>query len=368
VYFTMSVSAGIVGLPNVGKSTIFNALTRAGAQSANYPFCTIDPNIGIVPVPDPRLKTIRQFIPAQEIIAASVEIVDIAGLVRGASKGEGLGNKFLANIRDVNAILHVVRCFDDENVTHVEGGVDPVRDVEIIETELILADLQTVEKRLDKSRRAAKAQDKTELARVEVLEKVYAALDQGQPARGISLTSEESLLLRDSHLLTAKPVLYIANVAEDDLDGASPHVAALRDLAKSRNGEVIMVCGSIEAELSELAEEEQLEMLEGLGIDEPALNVLIRATYRLLGLQSFFTAGEKEIRAWTIPIGATAPQAAGVIHTDFEKRFIRAEVYTVGDLQQFQNEAGIRGAGKLRLEGKEYVVTDGDILHIRHNA
>lgn len=364
----MSVSAGIVGLPNVGKSTIFNALTKAGAQSANYPFCTIDPNIGVVPVPDPRLKIIEGYVPAQNIIPAAVDIVDIAGLVRGASKGEGLGNKFLANIRDVNAILHVVRCFDDENITHVEGGVDPVRDVDIIETELMLADLQTVEKRADKARRASKGADKSELPRIAVLEKMYAALDQGIPARAVDLTPEERQLLRDSHLLTAKPVIYIANVAEDDLDGKADYVQALRQLAADQNSEVILVCGSIEAELSELAEDEQQEMLEGLGIEEPALNVLVRATYRLLGLQSFFTAGEMEIRAWTIPVGATAPQAAGVIHTDFEKRFIRAEVYTVGDLQAFENEAGIRSAGKLRLEGKEYIVNDGDIMHIRHNA
>ncbi len=363
----MSVSAGIVGLPNVGKSTIFNALTRAGAQSANYPFCTIDPNLGVVPVPDPRLKEISKHVPAQKIIPAVVEILDIAGLVRGASTGEGLGNKFLANIRDVNAILHVVRCFEDDNIVHVEGGVDPRRDVEVIDTELILADLQTVERRMDKARRAAKG-DKSEAARVEVLQKVYAELDKGKPARSIQLDAAERALLRDSHLLTEKPVLFIGNVSEDDLEGNSPHVATLRQIAAEQNSDVILVCGSIEAELSELEDAEQLEMLEALGIEEPALNALIRATYRLLGLQSFFTAGEIEIRAWTIPIGATAPQAAGVIHTDFEKRFIRAEVFTVQDLQTYQNEAGIRAAGRLRLEGKEYVVADGDILHIRHNA
>ncbi|RAL22134.1 redox-regulated ATPase YchF [Lujinxingia litoralis] len=364
----MSVSAGIVGLPNVGKSTIFNALTRAEAQSANYPFCTIDPNVGIVPVPDARLKTIEKYVPANKIIPAVVEIVDIAGLVRGASQGEGLGNKFLANIREVNAILHVVRCFDDENITHVEGGVDPVRDVEIIETELILADMQTVERRLEKARRAAKANDKTERARVEVLEKVLAELNEGTSARAIELSEEELKLTRDSHLLTDKPVLYVANVSDDDLEGNNPHVGRLRELAASQGSGVVVVCGAIEAELVELEEEEQMEMLQGLGIDEPALNVLIRATYSLLGLQAFFTAGEQEIRAWTIPVGATAPQAAGVIHTDFEKRFIRAEVYTVNDLETYGDEAGIRAAGKLRLEGKEYVVADGDILHIRHNA
>jgi ribosome-binding ATPase len=364
----MSISAGIVGLPNVGKSTIFNALTKAGAQSANYPFCTIDPNVGVVPVPDGRLKKIEEFVPAQKIIPAAVEIVDIAGLVRGASEGEGLGNKFLANIREVSAILHVVRCFDDENVTHVEGGVDPLRDVEIIDTELILADMQTVEKRLDKARRAAKSQDKEEMARVKVLEKVLEVLHAGENARSMALAESEQELLRDCHLLTIKPVLFIANVQDDDLAGEHEHVERLREFAGSQQSEVVVVCGSIEAELAELEEEEQLELLEGLGIEEPALNVLIRATYRLLGLQSFFTAGEQEIRAWTIPVGATAPQAAGVIHTDFEKKFIRAEVFTLGDLVEFGDEAGIKSAGKLRLEGKEYVVKDGDILHIRHNA
>ena len=364
----MSLSAGIVGLPNVGKSTIFNALTKAGAQSANYPFCTIDPNVGIVPVPDPRLKVIEKYIPTEEIVPASVEIVDIAGLVRGASEGEGLGNKFLANIREVHAILHVVRCFDDENITHVEGSVDPVRDTEIIETELMLADLQTVEKRLDKARRAAKSQDKEELARVKVLEKVQAALAEGKTVRSVELDESEAGLIRDSHLLTGKPVLFIANVEEDDLEGNHPHVAALRELAASQKSEMVIVCGSIESELAQMEPEEQLEMLEGLGIEEPALNVLVRATYEILGLQAFFTAGEKEIRAWTIPVGATAPQAAGVIHTDFQKRFIRAEVYTVADLETYGDETGIKAAGKLRLEGKEYVVNDGDILHIRHNA
>ena len=364
----MSLTAGIVGLPNVGKSTIFNALTEAGAQSANYPFCTIDPNVGIVPVPDERLKVIESHIPTQTVIPASVEIVDIAGLVRGASEGEGLGNKFLANIREVTAILHVVRCFDDDNVTHVEGGVDPVRDVEIIDTELTLADLQTVEGRLDKARRRAKSQDKDEIARVGALEKVYEGLAEGLPVRGIDLTEWDLELVADCHLLTAKPVLYIANVSEDDLEGQSPHVAALRELAESQKSEVVIVCGSIEAELSELDEEEKAEMLEGLGIAEPALNILIRAAYRLLGLHSYFTAGEKEIRAWTIPEGSTAPEAAGVIHTDFQKKFIRAEVYTIADLEEHGDEAGIRAAGQMRIEGKTYVVEDGDILHIRHGA
>ncbi len=352
----------------MGKSTIFNALTEAGAQSENYPFCTIDPNVGIVPVPDPRLEIINQHIDTQKVIPSSVEIVDIAGLVRGASEGEGLGNKFLANIREVSAIIHVVRCFDDGNVTHVEGEVDPVRDVEIIDTELTLADLQTVEGRLDKAKRSAKSGDKDEIARVEALEVLYEGLSEGRPARSLELSETQQEMIKDCHLLTAKPVLYVGNVADDDLDGQHPHVAALRQLAKEQGAEMEIVCGSLEAELAELEDDEQQEMLEGLGIDEPALNQLVRATYHLLGLQSYFTAGEKEVRAWTIPVGATAPEAAGVIHSDFEKNFIRAEVYTVEDLQKHESEAGIRDAGKMRLEGKSYVVQDGDVMHIRHGA
>ena len=352
----------------MGKSTIFNALTEAGAQSENYPFCTIDPNVGIVPVPDRRLKIIESYIGTEKVIPASVEIVDIAGLVRGASEGEGLGNKFLANIREVHAILHVVRCFDDDNVTHVEGGVDPVRDVEIIDTELTLADLQTVEGRLEKARRASKSGERVEIERVEALEVVFGELAKGNPARGIDLSEHQWELVRDCHLLTAKPVLYVANVADDDLEGEHPHVEALRELAGEQNSIVEVVCGSIESELAEMEEAEQREMLEGLGIAEPALHQLVRATYRLLGLHSFFTAGEKEIRAWTIPVGATAPQAAGAIHSDFEKHFIRAEVYTVADLQKYESEAEIRAAGEMRLEGKDYVVQDGDVMHIRHSA
>jgi GTP-binding protein YchF len=364
----MSVSAGVVGLPNVGKSTIFNALTEAGADSANYPFCTIDPNVGIVEVPDPRLDIICSHIETLKVIPTVVEIVDIAGLVKGASQGEGLGNKFLANIREVDAILHVVRCFEDSDVVHVEGSVNPERDIDIINTELILADMQTVEKRLDKARRAAKGQDKVEIARVKVLERIIEALNDGRPARTLDFDPNELKLAHDCHLLTMKPVLYVANVAEDDLDGEVEHVQELRALAAAENSEVVVVCGSIESELAELDDEETREMLEGLGIEEPALNVLVRATYRLLGLQSFFTAGETEVRAWTIPVGATAPEAAGAIHTDFHKKFIRAEVYTVDALQEYGDEAGIKAAGKLRAEGKSYIVKDGDIMHILHGA
>jgi hypothetical protein len=364
----MSVSAGIVGLPNVGKSTLFNALTEAGAQSENYPFCTIDPNVGIVPVPDPRLTIIEDHIATEEVIPAVVEIVDIAGLVRGASEGEGLGNKFLGNIREVSAILHVVRCFEDENVVHVDGNVDPRRDVETIDTELILADMQTVEKRLDKKRRVAKSGDKEARELVALLETVSETLDAGRPVRSMELSERDEELLADLHLLTLKPVLFLANVGEDDLAGESPYVNQLREIAREGDSEVLTLCGAIESELAELEDDEKREMLEGLGIPEPALHALARASYRLLGLQSFFTAGPKEIRAWTIPIGATAPQAAGVIHSDFEKHFIRAEVYTVEDLERYGDEAGIRDAGKMRLEGKDYIVQDGDIMHIRHSA
>ncbi len=364
----MSVSAGIVGLPNVGKSTIFNALTNAEADAANYPFCTIEPNVGIVPVPDGRLAAINKYMPTDKIIPAVVEIVDIAGLVKGASTGEGLGNQFLANIREVDAILHVVRCFADDDVVHVEGSVDPQRDVDIIETELVLSDLQSVEKRMSKQKRAAKGGDATEKARYAIMEKVFAILNEGLTARTGSYTDAEQPFLDELQLITIKPVLYVANIGEDDLGGDSEYVNILKKIAEDRNSGLVMVCGSIESELVELEDAERDEMLEGLGIDEPALNVLIRAAYKLLGLQSYFTAGPKEIRAWTIPVGAKAPQAAAVIHTDFEKHFIRAEIFSVEQLEEFGSETAVKQAGKSRVEGKEYVMADGDIVHFRTSA
>lgn len=364
----MSVRAGIVGLPNVGKSTIFNALTNAEADSANYPFCTIDPNVGMIPVPDSRLDVLEQHIETRQVTPAQVEILDIAGLVSGAAEGEGLGNKFLSHIREVDAIIHVVRCFDGGEIAHVEGDIDPERDVDIINTELILADLETIEGRLEKARKRARGDDDEAVARVEVLERVEQALLEGDPVRTLDLTEAEERLLRDAHLLTNKPVLYVANVAEDDLDGDSVHVETLRDIADKEGCELITLSGSIEAELAQLDSEGQNELLTALGLEQPALDVLVRATYDLLGLQCFFTAGEQEIRAWSVPVGATAPQAAGAIHSDLEEQFIKAEVFCVEELAECGSIAGLRDAGKLRLEGKDYVVSDGDVMHIRHNA
>lgn len=361
----MALEVGIVGLPNVGKSTLFNALTAAGALAANYPFATIEPNVGVVAVPDPRLATIRTFIPSEKIVAASVRVVDIAGIVRGASTGEGLGNKFLSHIREVDAILHVVRCFVDNDITHVEGTVDPIRDIDTIDTELALADLETVSSSLDKAERLARTGDKEAAAKADLLRKCKTHLNTGQPIRSLELNVDERKLLRSLGLITAKKVLYVANVAEDDVHGTGPLVQTVRDRAKAEGGTVVPVCGKLEAELSELDAADRLEMLAGMGLTEPALATLAREAYTLLGRMSYYTAGPKEVRAWEIPVGATAPQAAGVIHSDFEKGFIRSETIGYDDYVGLKGEAGARDGGKFRLEGKDYVVADGDVLHFR---
>jgi hypothetical protein len=363
------MEAGIVGLPNVGKSTLFNALTSAAIPSENYPFCTIEPNVGAVAVPDPRLATINGFIETKKILPAVLQLVDIAGLVRGASTGEGLGNQFLSHIRTVDAIVHVVRCFEEPNVSHVEGSVDPIRDIETIETELMLADLQSVEGMIDKAKRTARTGDKEAKRRVEILEQCFARLSEGKSIRGLTLTDPQAQkVMSELQFLSGKPVLYAANVSEDDLAGEGPLVAKVHERAAAEKNEVVPVCARIEAELSELEDADRAEMLQSLGLAEPALAVLARGIYRLLGLRSYFTAGPKEIRAWTIPAGATAPAAAGVIHSDFERGFIRAEIYSVDDLVQYKSEKAIREAGKMRVEGKEYVVQDGDVVHFLFNV
>jgi len=364
----MGFNCGIVGLPNVGKSTIFNALTHAGAQAANYPFCTIDPNVGIVPMPDERLNKIAEYIPPQKLIPTTVEFVDIAGLVKGASKGEGLGNQFLGNIKNTDAIAHIVRCFEDPDVVHVEGNVDPLRDIAVIDTELMLADLATVDKRLERSGKAAKSGDKALIAEVEVLKKVQVALDAGTPVRQMDLDEKEKEILRELFLLTQKPVMYVANVNEAEAANPGPAAQSVMEYAKKEGAPCVVLSGAIESEISNLPEAEQKSFLEDLGLHESGLDRMARAGYQLLKLATYFTAGEKEVRAWTIPLGAKAPQAAGVIHTDFEKGFIRAEVYHFDDLMKYKSEQAVKEAGLLRLEGKEYVVRDGDLMHFRFNV
>ena len=363
----MSLKCGIVGLPNVGKSTLFNALTQSGIEAANYPFCTIEPNVGIVEVPDPRMAALAKIVNPQKMQPAIVEFVDIAGLVAGASKGEGLGNKFLAHIRETDAIAHVVRCFEDGNVIHVSNKVDPIADIETIDTELALADLESVLKALDRAARAAKANDKDALARKPVLEKLAAALDQGRSARSAGLDAEEKALIRDMFLITLKPLMYIANVAEDGFTN-NPHLDAVRARAEAEGAEVVPVCAAIEEELSQLEDADRDEFLKDLGLEEPGLNRVIRAGYKLLGLQTYFTAGVKEVRAWQLRAGSTAPQAAGVIHTDFERGFIRAETIAYDDFINLKGEQGAKEAGRLRLEGKDYIVKEGDVLHFRFNV
>ena len=363
----MSLKCGIVGLPNVGKSTLFNALTKAGIAAENYPFCTIEPNVGVVELPDPRLTQLAGIVQPERVVPAIVEFVDIAGLVAGASKGEGLGNQFLAHIRETDATVNVVRCFDDENVIHVAGKVDPVNDIEVIQTELCLADLGTVDKALHRHNKTARSGDKEAAKIVAILERCQGALNQGIPVRALEFTKEDQPLVKPLCLITAKPAMFVANVAEDGFDN-NPYLDRLREYAEKQNAPVVAICAKMEAEMADMSDEDKQMFLSEIGQDEPGLNRLIRAAFKLLGLQTYFTAGVKEVRAWTVAVGATGPQAAGVIHTDFERGYIRAQTIAFDDFIAFKGEQGAKDAGKMRSEGKEYVVKDGDVMNFLFNV